>query len=92
MADLNEEKLAQAAEKAADVVVSNILRRVQGRQLREYRPKVFPKVISLGKYDGIFLYRGWTLCGFIPAMMKEFIEWKVMVAYRYRAPASFWSH
>lgn len=36
-------------------------------------------VISLGKYDGIFTYRGWTLSGFVPAAMKEFIEWKEMV-------------
>ncbi len=44
-------------------------------------------VISLGKYDGIFTYRGWTLTGFFCAMMKDFIEWKEMVHYQ----GTWWS-
>jgi len=53
-------------------------------ELRTYTPKSRIKIISLGKYDGITLYKNFAFTGFIPAIMKEFVEFKVMVAYRYR--------
>ncbi len=49
--------------------------------LVRYSPSKLPMLISLGKYDGIFTYRGYSFGGFIPAAMKEFVEWKEMVYY-----------
>jgi NADH dehydrogenase FAD-containing subunit len=49
---------------------------------RRYLPCKRPMVISLGQYDGIFTYYGWTLTGFIPACVKEGIEWKEMLGFQ----------
>lgn len=79
-----EEKLAQGAQKHASVVASNILRKVDGRGMpfKEHKGKgAYPIVISLGKYDAIFTWGSWTLVGFIPALCKEAVEWKVMITY-----------
>ncbi|ELR12694.1 pyridine nucleotidedisulfide oxidoreductase domain containing protein [Acanthamoeba castellanii str. Neff] len=50
--------------------------------LAVYDPADLPILISLGKYAGALTWRGWALTGFLPAVMKEFVEWKVMSAYR----------
>jgi len=76
-----EEKLCQTAGHEINVVISNIRRRERHQELIKYTPSACPMVVSLGKYDGIFTYRGWTLIGLIPAAMKEFIEWKELVFY-----------
>jgi NADH dehydrogenase FAD-containing subunit len=47
--------------------------------LAVYDPADLPILISLGKYAGALTWRGWALTGFLPAVMKEFVEWKVMV-------------
>ena len=89
---VNEEKLAQASQNAAALVASNIRLRDKGKPLKRYAPLVggskareLPVVISLGKYDGIFilqgifpvsLWEGTVLTGFIPALVKEAVEWK----------------
>ncbi|KAL6052882.1 putative apoptosis inducing factor [Balamuthia mandrillaris] len=45
--------------------------------LKRYRASnAYPILISLGKYDGMLVWLGWTLTGFLPALMKEFVEWK----------------
>jgi NADH dehydrogenase FAD-containing subunit len=88
LAAIDEEKLAQSAERQAEVVIKNIVRQeftAKENGLCVYKSVDRPMLISLGKYDGLLIYKGWTLSGFIPALMKEFVEWKVMVAYKYRA-------
>lgn len=79
---IKEEKTAQAAEKQAKVVVNNILRLDQGKELKEYNPKKKPMVISLGKWSGILVYKNFVLTGIIPGIMKGIIEWKTMIRYR----------
>jgi len=76
-----EEKLCQTAAAEVKTVVSNIQMLEKEQPLHRYVAGKCPMVISLGKYDGVFTYRGWTMFGFIPAAMKEFIEWKEMVYY-----------
>jgi len=76
-----EEKLCQTAAAEIKVVVRNIFNIQGGKPLVKYVPSKCPLVISLGKYDGLFTYRGWTITGFLPALMKEFIEWKEMIYY-----------
>lgn len=77
-----EEKTAQGAEKQAEIAVQNVLRLDAGKKLIPYvsRPRVM--VISLGKYNGILLYKDFVLTGFMPAVLKWFVEWKTMKNYR----------
>jgi len=35
-------------------------------------------VTSLGRWNGIFSYKGLTFGGIIPAILKPIIEWKVL--------------
>jgi len=82
---LDEEKLAQNAEISAEVAVKNLVHHLRGKPLKVYEPAPKIKVVSLGKLDGLTAYKGWAITGFISALMKEFVEWMVMVTYRYRA-------
>lgn len=83
VASINEEKLAQNAENQAEVVIENIKNIEEGGELMRYESKECPKVISLGKYWGIFSYRGMVFCGFFPGMLKNFIEFFVVWRYRF---------
>mmetsp|Transcript_12375 Transcript_12375/g.15393 ORF Transcript_12375/g.15393 Transcript_12375/m.15393 type:complete len:405 (+) Transcript_12375:127-1341(+) len=83
MTDIQEEKLAQTTQQAAWVVSRNILRLCHNvSSLAEYKPSSAPIVISLGKYDAVFTWGSKiTICGFLPALVKELVEWKVLVSY-----------
>jgi len=76
-----EEKLCQTAAAEVDVMLKNIRNRERGLPLHKYTPTPHPMLISLGKYDGMLTYRGYVMTGFVPAVMKEFVEWKEMVYY-----------
>jgi len=76
-----EEKLCQTAFEEIKVVISNIKNQESGKPLTKYVPTPCPMLISLGRHDGILTYRGYTMTGFLPAVMKEFVEWKEMVWY-----------
>ena len=79
--NIYEEKTAQAAEKQAKIVVKNILALENREELSEYKPCSRPLVISLGPLDGIFVYKKFVYTGFIPALLKKFIEWKEMIRF-----------
>ena len=83
------ERTAQAAQARARVCVTNIKRLHTGLKPKPYQTKVMPMVISLGPRDGIFTFGGWCVTGFIPAVLKEVIEWKTMAAYWYKTPLPF---
>jgi len=92
VASLDEEKLAQNAERSASVVVHNALAlfvKQKRKRMIKYSVVDRPMVISLGKYCGIFLYKGWSLTGFIPSWMKVVVEMKVMVSYKFRTGFTF---
>lgn len=76
-----EEKLCQTAGAEVAVVIKNLERSLKSAPLFKYVPSPCPMLISLGKVDGILTYRGFSLTGFLPAIMKEFVEWKEMVWY-----------
>jgi len=76
-----DEKLCQTAASETRVVINNIRNLESGRPLVNYVPGKCPMLISLGKYDGVLTYGGWTMTGFVPAAMKEFVEWKELVYY-----------
>ncbi|MBS3074622.1 FAD-dependent oxidoreductase [Candidatus Pacearchaeota archaeon] len=80
--NIKEEKTAQAAEKQAKVVIKNILRTEKGQKLMEYNPSRKPMVISLGKWNGIFEWKNFSIGGLIPAFMRWAIQIKTMMRYK----------
>ncbi|MEK6926779.1 MAG: FAD-dependent oxidoreductase [Nanoarchaeota archaeon] len=82
VADIKEEKTAQGAEKQARAVIKNLLNEINNKSLTEYVSKQRPFVISLGRKKGIFEYKKISWCGWIPALMKKFIEFRTMIRYR----------
>eukprot|EP01125_Pyxidicula_operculata_P008645 TRINITY_DN2882_c0_g1_i1.p1 TRINITY_DN2882_c0_g1~~TRINITY_DN2882_c0_g1_i1.p1 ORF type:complete len:422 (-),score=46.03 TRINITY_DN2882_c0_g1_i1:246-1511(-) len=81
-------KLAQSAEAQASVIATNIIKSHEQSRLNSkkvnltvHRNKEYIKVISLGKYDGIIVWKWIYITGVIPALLKEAIEWKTMVRY-----------
>lgn len=76
--DIDEEKTAQTAEKHADVIIRNIKNFEHKKTLVKYTKRRWPMLISLGKYDGVFDNGRIAFGGFVPAMMKWFVEWKTM--------------
>eukprot|EP01117_Protostelium_nocturnum_P004805 TRINITY_DN1744_c0_g1_i1.p1 TRINITY_DN1744_c0_g1~~TRINITY_DN1744_c0_g1_i1.p1 ORF type:complete len:424 (+),score=136.04 TRINITY_DN1744_c0_g1_i1:100-1371(+) len=81
VASIQEEKLCQTAGDHAQLIASNIRALEKGKKLQSYHPKPCPMLISLGKFDGILTYRGFSMTGFVPAAMKEFVEWKEMAQF-----------
>lgn len=80
--DRVEEKTAQNALRQAETVCKNICNLERGKELHTYHTRKRPFVISLGKYKGIFEYRGFVMTGFLPALMKWGIERIEMHRYR----------
>lgn len=81
--DLKEEKTSQNSENQALIVSKNICAIENKKPLYKYHSNSHGMVISLGKKNGIFTYKKLMFGGFIPAMMKGFIEWKTMLRYKY---------
>jgi len=95
---IQEEKLAQNAERSGYVAAMNIASlasfsfeatsrpevysKNNQRILHEYRLRSRTKLISLGRLDGIFTFEEFSFFGFLPAIAKEFVEWKVMSYYQ----------
>ncbi|EFA86067.1 putative apoptosis inducing factor [Heterostelium album PN500] len=81
--NVREEKLAQTAENTADIVVNNIYAMEARKEssMKQYKSFSKPILISLGKYCAIFVYKDWVFTGFIPALLKEAVEWKTMIRY-----------
>ncbi len=77
-----EEKTAQNAEKQAEIVVKNIYHEENGELLEEYISGFGAIVISLGKLNGILIYKNKVWKGIIPGILKSMIEWKTMRRYR----------
>lgn len=77
-----EEKLAQTAQRHADLIIKNIRNLDEGRPLAKYRSASRPMVISIGKRHGIFNWGRFTFTGIIPAILKSVVEFKAMLPYR----------
>ncbi|MBT3407452.1 FAD-dependent oxidoreductase [Candidatus Woesearchaeota archaeon] len=82
IANINEEKLAQNAEKHAEIICKNIINLEKNKLLKKYKSKKRIMVISLGEKIGIAEYKKYSLIGKIPAIMKKFIEYKTMKNYK----------
>ncbi len=75
---IKEEKTAQNAEKQAEIVYQNIINLEKNKPLTNYTSKPRMMLISLGKHKGILTYKNFTWTGIIPAILKNFVEWKEM--------------
>jgi len=71
---IEEEKTGHNADRHARLIHRNILRHSKGKRLSKYRRREFPLVISLGRRDGIFTYRSFSLVGPLPALSKKILE------------------
>lgn len=69
-------KLAQNAERCADVIADNIMAQEAGKPLRRFENEQNPYIISLGDTYAILEWGNWSLGGFLPAVMKLGVEWK----------------
>jgi len=79
--DIKEEKTAQNAQKHANIVIKNVRALRDKKDLVRYESMRRPMVISLGKWNGIFQYKDFVLTGFIPAILKWYVERKTMWKY-----------
>lgn len=82
VAAIQEEKLAQNAEKHATIVVENIRRLTRKQALKKYVTAPRVTIISLGKYDGVLSYKNWSTTGLLPGLMKSWVEKMTMHHYR----------
>jgi NADH dehydrogenase FAD-containing subunit len=88
--NIREEKLAQTAEYQGSVIAANLFAlRGGATPTASYTPGVRPLIISLGRVDAAFCWGAWVITGFFAALMKEVVEFKVMVGYRWRFAALF---
>jgi len=78
VANINEIKLAQNAEKHAKIIIKNIDSLEKNKPLSIYESKPRTMVISLGKYRGIINYKNRTITGIIPGNLKNILEYSIM--------------
>jgi len=83
MTEIKEEKLAQVSEKHANVIIHNIKAMEKQKPLKHYEPKPRPEVISLGPRYAIFQYKNFVWGGFLPAILKKFVEYKGILPYKF---------
>ncbi|HTZ41821.1 MAG TPA: FAD-dependent oxidoreductase [Candidatus Omnitrophota bacterium] len=76
------EKTAQNAKIQAHTVIKNIKMSEKGRKLRGYRAKVTPMLISLGKWDGLLVWKNFVMAGFFVGILKRFVEFSNMAKYK----------
>jgi NADH dehydrogenase FAD-containing subunit len=81
ISSFQEEKTAQAAERHAEIIVNNIYSLDRNMKLKKYLSKKRPMLISLGKWQCIFDYNRICLAGFMPALMKWYVEKRTMWKY-----------
>ncbi len=78
---INEEKLAQNAERHARLIAKNIKHLENNEELEKYIKKERPIVISLGRFNGVIQYKSLILKGLIPGLAKTIVERVKMMRY-----------
>ena len=79
--NIAEEKTAQNAEKQAAIASANIRLLNAKRRLVAYESKPRLMDISLGKHDGILIYKQRVVTGTVSAFIKWLVERKTMIHY-----------
>jgi len=78
VANTKEEKTAQNADRHAKLIANNIICLEKGKELKKYKPRTGPLVISLGPWNGLLVAGNFVISGLIPGIMKHLIEMAVM--------------
>ncbi len=78
VAEIKEEKTAQNAEIHAKLIVKNIKRIDDGRELKEYKIGKRIMVMSLGRWNGIIEYGDFIITGICAGILKSLIEMREM--------------
>lgn len=78
IAGFKEEKTAQGADKQASLIAKNICALEKGKEMKNYKTKTYPVIISLGKNFAILCMGKFTFKGFIPSLLKKFILYREM--------------
>jgi len=81
-AKVNEEKTARHAVHQAKAIICNVRAMEGGGKMKKYVGEESPLVISLGKWNGLFVYKNFVLTGIIPGLLKTAIEIREMMKYR----------
>lgn len=79
---IQEEKTAQNAEHHAKVIAHNINAIINNQPLTKHEPANGPLLISLGDKAAILSWKNMVITGFLPAKLKDVVEWWVMRTYR----------
>ena len=78
--DLKEEKTAQSALEHADIIIENLKRLENQKPLKSYTHIDRGMLISLGPHKGILSKGNFVLTGFIPRIIKSYIQRKQMMS------------
>ncbi len=82
VANINEEKLAQNAQIYSKLIIKNIRNIEAEKPIKKYQLKSRLMVISLGKFDGLILFKNFVFTGIVPGLLKSLIEWIEMLKYK----------
>jgi apoptosis-inducing factor 2 len=81
--DINEEKLAQNADKHAHIVLENISKVITGEKLSEYFTGTRPMLLSLGPSNTLFIQGNSVYFeGFLVSLIKNLVIYKTIQDYR----------
>ena len=78
------EKTAQNAEIQAGIAAKNIIALEEQRKLTEYKVKVTPLVVSLGKWNGLFISQNIIFSGIIAGLLKNIVEYWFMLKMKWK--------
>ncbi|MDP3966097.1 MAG: FAD-dependent oxidoreductase [archaeon] len=82
--DTDEEKTAQSAVLHSWIINRNIINMEKRKSLIKYKIKKRLTLISLGRANGILEYKGFSLGGLIPAILKKIIEKRQLIGLKTR--------
>jgi NADH dehydrogenase FAD-containing subunit len=78
VANTKEEKTAQNADRHAKTIANNIICLDKGKDMKKYKPRTGPLVISLGPWKGLLVAGNFVFSGLMPGIMKHLIEMAVI--------------
>ena len=56
------------------IAARNVMRSIDGRPLRSYRPKHMPTLVMINSRQGVLSYRDWVVSGSLIGWLKRWLE------------------
>ena len=78
--NIQEEKTAFNADRHAKIIYHNIKRSLQNKPLKTYKTIPAFLIISLGKFDGMIIYKNFFLPGSIAALSKWIVQRIILIS------------